>query len=64
MVENQRWTELADRLCAACTEPGVMPQPVADALAAMSLRIREIEPKRVLKSRSERSHLAPEKSCS
>jgi len=34
--------------------------PVAEALAEMSRRIQEIESKRVLKSRSERSHLAAE----
>ena len=37
-----------------------MPKTVADALAEMSRRIQEIEVKRVLKHRSERSHVAPE----
>ena len=37
-----------------------MPKPVAEALAEMSRRIQKIEAKRVLKSRSERSHLAAE----
>ncbi len=37
-----------------------MPNTVAEALAEMSRRIQQIEAKRVLKSRSERSHLAPE----
>ena len=37
-----------------------MPTSVADALAEMSRRIQEIEAKRVLKNRSERSRLAPE----
>ena len=37
-----------------------MPNAVAEALAEMSRRIQQIEAKRVLKSRSERSHLAPE----
>ncbi len=47
-------------LCEACTEPGVMPATVADALTEMSRRIQQIEAKRVLKRRSERSHLALE----
>jgi hypothetical protein len=37
-----------------------MPKPVAEALSEMSRRIQEIEAQRVLKSRSERSHLGPE----
>jgi hypothetical protein len=37
-----------------------MPTPVGEALAEMSRRIQGIEAKRVLKNRSERSHLAPE----
>lgn len=37
-----------------------MPKDVADALTEMSRRIHEIEAKRVLKNRSERSQLAPE----
>lgn len=37
-----------------------MAKSVADALSAMSRRIQEIKAKRVLKSRPERSRLAPE----
>ena len=55
-----RWLELKEYLCNICREPGVMPKPVAEALAGMSHRIQEIEAKRVLKNRSERSRLAPE----
>lgn len=51
---------MAALLSEACRERGAMPKPVADALHAMSRRIQEIEAKRVLKSRSERSRLAPE----
>ena len=60
LLAKGMWEELARKLCAACDEPGVMPERVADALGAMSRRIQEIEAKRVLKSRSERSRLAPE----
>lgn len=37
-----------------------MPATAADALTELSHRIQKIEAKRVLKKRSERSHLAPE----
>jgi hypothetical protein len=60
LLEMGRWAELAVALGAACAEPGMMPKPVAEALAEMSRRIQEIEAQRVLKNRSERSKLAPE----
>jgi hypothetical protein len=47
-------------MCGACTKPGVMPTSVADALSAMSRQIQNIEAKRMLKTRSERSRLAPD----
>jgi hypothetical protein len=37
-----------------------MPIAVAETLAEMSRKIQEIEARRILKNRSERSHLAPE----
>lgn len=60
LLKTGHWINLVNLLCSACTEPGVMPKPVAEALAEMCRQIQEIESKRVLKSRSERSHLAPE----
>jgi hypothetical protein len=60
MYKSGDWDGLADLLGKACTKPGVMPKPVSEALAEMSRRIQEIEAKRVLKNRSERSRLAPE----
>ncbi len=60
LLDRGQWTELTTLLREACAEPGVMPKSVADAIAEMSRRIQEIETKRVLKSRSERSHLDPE----
>jgi hypothetical protein len=60
LLEKGRWNELTVVLCTACTEPGVMPEPVAQALTEMSHRVQQIEANRVLKNRSERSHLAPE----
>lgn len=44
----------------ACSDPGVMPKDVAEAIIAMSQRIQETEAKRMLKNRAERAHLAPE----
>ncbi|MER3422608.1 MAG: hypothetical protein C4293_04615 [Nitrospiraceae bacterium] len=52
LLKARRWAELAGLLRGMCNEAGVMPEPVAEALAEMA--------KRVLQSRSERSHLAPE----
>lgn len=60
LSNKRQWDELSYSLCSACTEPGVMPATVAEALAEMSRRIQQIEAKRILKSRSERSRLAPE----
>jgi hypothetical protein len=60
LIDESKWDDLVELLCAACTEPGIMPKPVAEALAEMSRRIQEIEAQRLLKSRSERSRLAPE----
>lgn len=60
LLKHGRWSELTKCLCSSCMEPGIMPTPVGEALAEMSRRIQDIESKRVLKSRSERSHLALE----
>jgi hypothetical protein len=60
LLNESKWDDLVEQLCAACTEPGMMAKPVAEALVEMSRRIQEIEAQRVLKSRSERSRLAPE----
>ncbi len=60
VFEKRDWKDLAELLCKACTQAGSIPKPVAEALVAMSRRIQEIEAKRVLKNRSERSRLAPE----
>lgn len=60
LAKTKRWRELTNRLCEACVAEGLMPRAVAEALAEMSRRIQEIERKRVLKNRSERSQLADE----
>jgi hypothetical protein len=60
VFERRDWKKLTDLFCKACTQPGTMPTPVANALAEMSRRIQRIEAKRVLKNRSERSRLALE----
>lgn len=58
--QRGEWKGLSAMLCSWCDSPGVMLAEVAEALAAMSRRIYEIEAGRVLKNRSERSRLAPE----
>lgn len=60
LLEGGQWPDLAELMCTVCTEPGVMPKPVGDALISMSSRIQDIEANRMLKSRSERSRLALE----
>lgn len=60
LFNQGKWPEFAELLMGDCKEPGIMSKSVADALSAMCRRIQEIESQRILKSRSERSHLAPE----
>lgn len=59
-ADKAQWAEAAKVLSAAITEPGVMPETVAEAIAEMSRRIQDIEAERALANRSERSHLAAE----
>jgi hypothetical protein len=60
LLAKGRWSELAELLGSAVGQPCVMPRTVAEALAEMSRKIQEIEARRILKNRSERSRLAPE----
>lgn len=60
LFERKLWDDLAELLCGICSEPGVMPKSVVEALSEMSRAIQQIESKRVLANRSERSRLAPE----
>lgn len=60
LLNECNWSDLATLLCTACITPGVMPKPVAEALSEMSRAIQQIESKRVLANRSERSRLAPD----
>ena len=54
------WSKLAGHLVHACTTLGKMPSGVGEVLVEMCRKIQAIEKERVLKKRSERSHLAPE----
>ncbi len=60
LLDAGNWTDLSSLLSSACNESGIMPKDVGEAIAEMCRRIQEIEARRVLKSRSERSRLAPE----
>jgi hypothetical protein len=51
---------IQDTLLDLYTEPGVMPKEVKDALVLLCKRIERTEAKRVLRTRSDRSHLAPD----
>ncbi len=58
LFEQGDWKDLGALLSSVCETPGMLSADVAKAIIAMSRRIQEIEAQRVLKSRSERSHLA------
>jgi len=60
LVKSGKWADVGNMLCSVCTEPGVMPKSVQEAMTEMSRQIQKIEAARVLKNRSERSRLAPE----
>ncbi|RJQ50185.1 MAG: hypothetical protein C4526_12400 [Nitrospiraceae bacterium] len=60
LLKGKQWDALSSSLCESCTEPGVMPKPVADALSELCREIQKIEGQRVLKNRQERSSLAPD----
>jgi hypothetical protein len=51
---------LKDTLLNAYTEAGIMPEHVKDALVTLCRSIEATESKRILHTRSDRSHLAPE----
>ena len=59
LVNQGHWSELESLLFAECTVPGILPANVGEALIVLSRRIQTIEANRKLRSRSERSHLAP-----
>jgi hypothetical protein len=59
-LKEGKWDALSELLHSGCSEAGIMPKDVAEALAEMSREIQRIEGQRVLKNRKERSSLAPE----
>ena len=60
LIAAGKWPDLSNLLLSVCSQPGIMPKDVGDAIAEMCRRIQETEARRVLKNRSERSRLAPE----
>jgi hypothetical protein len=59
-LKDGKLDALSELLHGGCSEAGIMPKDVAEALAEMSREIQKIEGQRVLKNRKERSSLAPE----
>jgi hypothetical protein len=57
-VGSKRSPAVAEQLCAAIAEPGVMATWIVEEIAGLSREIQKIESQRVLKMRSERSRLA------
>ena len=60
LVAKARWEELTERLCGAFDVAGEMPREVVTVISALSRRIQEIEARRVLARRADRSSLAAE----
>jgi hypothetical protein len=60
LLKNHQWNLLTNTLLEACPNPGEISQSVTEALSEMSLSIQSLEGNRMLKNRSERSHLATE----
>lgn len=60
LMKKGHWEDLRDKLLIAFAVPGEMPRETAAAVAELSRRIQEIEARRVLKNRSDRSQLSAE----
>ncbi len=58
--KHRNWTGLVRYLREQLSESGVLPSAVAGAVIEMARKIQDIEAKRVLKNRSERSNLSPD----
>jgi len=58
LLDTCQWQELEQSLKELCGEKGEIPEVAAQALIAMSQLIQEIEARRVLRRRAERSSLA------
>jgi hypothetical protein len=60
LMNKDHWERLREILMNAFAVPGEMPSETAAAITALSRRIQEIEARRVLKHRADRSRLAEE----
>jgi hypothetical protein len=60
LIERARWEELHAILVSSCVEPTGMPQGVVETLSRLSKVIQEIEGRRKIDRRAERSELATE----
>ena len=58
--QHSEWNSLGYTLLRACTAPGYLPNSVAAAIEAMSKRIQDIEARRKLAGRADRSSLDTE----
>ena len=58
--QHSEWNALGYTLRRACTAPGYLPNSVAEAIEAMSKRIQDIEARRKLAGRADRSSLDTE----
>ena len=60
LSQTEDWTDVQEKLQLECGTPGEMPDSVAETIGRMSRRIQDIEARRQLATRSERSSLSPE----
>ena len=60
LVDEEKWNQLEEMILRQYCEPGLLPGSVATVLTRMCRRIQQIEARRTLRSRAERSHLAPD----
>ena len=60
LLDEGKWNQLEEMILRQYCEPGLLPGSVATVLTRMCRRIQQIEANRTLRSRAERSHLAPD----
>jgi hypothetical protein len=59
-LDRKQWAELTRASATHAVEPGTLPLPLAEILVRMSREMQQIEKRRSLTKRSQRSQLAPE----
>jgi len=58
LINREKWRELENELMSSLKAPGILSSAVSKALVQLCKRLQKLESERIMKSRSERSHLA------